>query len=111
MDISDIGFLSPRPYELMDQGHSEKDFESRYKFKSSPDLDKLPQIISGNISVNILPYWCDRDVRTIVSLGKIDTRDFKFTGVKHSTIDDCLHQINYCKVAYNNFMGAVNEQA
>lgn len=48
----------------------------------------------------ILPYWCDIDVRTLVTLANIDTRDFPFKGVKHYGIDDCKHQINYCMEAY-----------
>ncbi len=44
----------------------------------------------------ILPYWCDKDVRTVVNLLDIDTRDYAFKGVKHNGIDDCKHQINYC---------------
>jgi len=44
----------------------------------------------------VLPYWCDMDVRTLVKLKKINTRDFKFQGIKHRGIDDCKHQINYC---------------
>jgi exodeoxyribonuclease VIII len=48
----------------------------------------------------ILPYWCDNDVRTLVTLGNINTRDFQFKGIKHRGIDDCKHQINYCNVAY-----------
>ena len=59
MDLSDIGFLSARPYELIEQGAPKADFENNFKFKSSPDLAKLPQIISSNMSVNIEPYWCD----------------------------------------------------
>lgn len=43
-----------------------------------------------------LPYWCDHDVRTLVSLKGIIVSDFKFTGIKHHGIDDCLHQIKYC---------------
>jgi hypothetical protein len=48
----------------------------------------------------ILPYWCDNDVRTLVTIGNIDTRDYKFEGVKHNGIDDCKHQIKYCHAAY-----------
>lgn len=48
----------------------------------------------------VLPYWCDNDVRTLVTLGNIDTRDFKFEGIKHCGIDDCKHQIKYCHTAY-----------
>jgi len=47
-----------------------------------------------------LPYWCDNDVRTLVTLGNIDTRNFPFKGIKHNGIDDCKHQINYCHSAY-----------
>lgn len=48
----------------------------------------------------VLPYWCDNDVRTLVTLGNIDTRNFKFEGIKHYGIDDCKHQIKYCHAAY-----------
>ena len=44
----------------------------------------------------ILPYWCDRDVRTLVDLAGIDPRNYKFEGIKHSAKADCLHQIRYC---------------
>ena len=44
----------------------------------------------------VLPYWCDKDVRTLTYLNGIDTRDFKFVGTKHNGIADCLHQIKYC---------------
>ena len=59
MDVSDIGFLSTRPYELINQGYSEDLFASRFKFKSSNNLDSLPQIFSENIPVTVEPYWCD----------------------------------------------------
>ena len=42
-----------------------------------------------------VPFWFDRDVRTIVAIKNIDTRDFPFVGTKHNGLDDCLHQINY----------------
>lgn len=48
----------------------------------------------------VLPYWCDNDVRTLVTISGIDTRDYTFTGTKHYGIDDCKHQIKYCHVAY-----------
>ena len=59
MDISDIGFLSVRPFELINQGFSESQFQNRFKYKSSRNLESLPQIFSDNIPVNIEPYWCD----------------------------------------------------
>ncbi len=48
----------------------------------------------------IVPFWCDNDVRTLVTLANIDTRDFKFEGIKHNGLDDCRHQIKYCHTAY-----------
>ncbi len=59
MDVSDIGFLSVRPFELIDQGYSDNLFKDRFKFKSSNNLDSLPQIFSENIPVRVEPYWCD----------------------------------------------------
>jgi len=50
----------------------------------------------------VLPYWCDNDVRTLVTLANIDTRNYKFDGTKHNGIDDCLHQIKYCTDAYRS---------
>ena len=59
MDISDIGFLSVRPFELINQGYSENQFQNRFKYKSSRNLESLPQIFSENIPVTVEPYWCD----------------------------------------------------
>ena len=46
------------------------------------------------------PYWGNRDVRTLVDIADLDLKEFKFKGVKHNGLDDCLHQINYCHAAY-----------
>jgi hypothetical protein len=59
MDVSDIGFLSIRPFELIDQGYSDNLFKDRFKFKSSNNLDSLPQIFSQNLPIRVEPYWCD----------------------------------------------------
>ncbi|HCT6468471.1 3'-5' exonuclease [Morganella morganii] len=44
-------------------------------------------------------HWNDRDVRTIVELGRnagIDPKkDFPFVGEVHNALDDALHQVNY----------------
>jgi hypothetical protein len=59
MDVSDIGFISTRPFELIDQGYSDNLFKSKFKFKGSNNLDSLPQIFSENIPITVEPYWCD----------------------------------------------------
>ena len=60
MDVSDIGFISIRPFEMIDKdGYSDDLFDSRFKYKGSNNLDSLPQIFSENIPVTVEPYWCD----------------------------------------------------
>jgi hypothetical protein len=59
MDVSDIGFLSTRPFELINRGYNDNLFKSRFKFSSSNNLETLPQISSSNIPVTVEPYWCD----------------------------------------------------
>jgi hypothetical protein len=59
MDVSDIGFISARPFELIEQGYSDNLFKSKFKFKGSNNLDSLPQIFSENIPISVEPYWCD----------------------------------------------------
>jgi len=44
----------------------------------------------------VVPYWGDNDVRTLVTMAGIDTRAYKFEGIKHHGLDDCKHQIKYC---------------
>ena len=59
VDVSDIGFISARPYEMIADGYSEELFESKFKFKTSNNLDTLPQIFTANETINVEPYWCD----------------------------------------------------
>ena len=59
VDVSDIGFISARPYELIADGYSEELFDSRFKFKSSNNLNSLPQIFTVNERITVEPYWCD----------------------------------------------------
>jgi hypothetical protein len=59
IDVSDIGFLSARPYELISQGIPKEKFENNFKFKSNDKLDELPQVISTSSSVEVLPFWAD----------------------------------------------------
>lgn len=45
------------------------------------------------------PYWNKRDVRTFVRELGIDDRSMERKGVKHSSLDDCRHQITQLKAA------------
>jgi hypothetical protein len=59
VDISDIGVLSQRPYNLISQGTPKKLFDSSTKFSKNLNLDKLPQVKTFNIGVNVQPFWGD----------------------------------------------------
>tara|TARA_R110002020_G_scaffold176274_2_gene368442 strand:+ start:2336 stop:6865 length:4530 start_codon:yes stop_codon:yes gene_type:complete len=59
LDVSDMGFISSRPYEMIAQGYSDDLFDSKFKFKTSNNIDTLPQIFSQNIPINVEPFWCD----------------------------------------------------
>ena len=46
IDLSDIGCFSLRPYDFIRQGAGVDKFKNNYSFKSSEDIDSLPQIVS-----------------------------------------------------------------
>ena len=58
-DISDMGVISQRPYDLISQGTPKKLFESSTKFKTGDELNKLIQIKTLNAGVNVQPFWGD----------------------------------------------------
>lgn len=61
-DVSDISYLSIRPYDLVSQGASENFFDTKdgtVRFKTSNNLDTLIQIKSDNQSVDVIPFWGD----------------------------------------------------
>jgi hypothetical protein len=72
-DISDIGIVSQRPYDLISQGTPIKFFESPTKFKGGANLDKLVQVKSTNYSVNVQPFWGEAETCEIgISRADID---------------------------------------
>jgi hypothetical protein len=48
-------------------------------------------------------YRATRDIRTLVDLARLSTRDAKYVreGVHHDALDDCRFQIKYCVDAIN----------
>ncbi len=54
-------------------------------------------------------FWNDRDVRTMVELGKsvgIDpVRDVPFEGVRHDALSDAIHQAKYVSIIYKALIG------
>jgi len=68
IDISDIGFLSQKPYDLIASGASENLFESLSVFKKSQNLDTLPQIFSFDTTTDVLPTWSQVEEKGITRL-------------------------------------------
>lgn len=61
IDLSDIGILSQRPYDMIYKGYDANLFESPTKFKKSTALDSLPQIYTQNKGIYVYPFWGDSD--------------------------------------------------
>jgi hypothetical protein len=59
VDLSNMDFVSLKPYDLIEQGYTENLFESKTTFKSGTDLGSLVQVQSKDYSVNVLPFWGD----------------------------------------------------
>jgi hypothetical protein len=62
VDLSDIGLLSMRPYDLIERGYSEKLFNGYTRFSSSDNLDELPQVKTQTKGVEVVPFWGDTEV-------------------------------------------------
>ncbi|EOK2527909.1 3'-5' exonuclease [Escherichia coli] len=72
---------------------------ARREYQSSDDC----VILRNSYSLTGQPvpwqWWNDRDVRTIVELGKVigfdPKRDMPFKGTRHNALDDAIHQAKY----------------
>ena len=62
VDLSDIGCFSLRPDDFIRQGLGVDKFKNSYSFKSSNDLDTLPQVVSFNQTVEVYPFWGNEDL-------------------------------------------------
>jgi hypothetical protein len=72
VDLSDIGEFSLAPKDLIRMGRATEDQVNKTKFKSSTDLNSLPQIVSVIRNIEVDPLWGQPD---ICSLG-ITRTDF-----------------------------------
>ena len=52
--------------------------------------------------------WLERDVRTLASLDPQIKSNTKFVGTKHNAIDDCKHQIKYCRAIVRKYKLKIN---
>lgn len=47
-----------------------------------------------------IDYWKYRDLRTLVDVTQYDYKNHPYEGVKHSALDDCMHQISYANECF-----------
>jgi hypothetical protein len=109
MDLSNIGCFSLRPSDLIRMGMgSEGQFEGS-SFKSSPDLDSLPQIVNEKKEVEVTSFWGDDELCNIgITRVDFDLRDLGiqiepqaiFMGSMFSTTDEDALQTN-CKPKFD----------
>jgi len=61
-DISDIGIISQKPYDLIRDGATETSFDSANKFKSRERTPNPVQLKTVSpVSVNVIPFWGDTE--------------------------------------------------
>lgn len=82
IDLSDIDPLSQRPRDMIAKGYNVSQFESPNKFKQSPNLNSLPQIINQDIGLYVYPFTGD-------------TSDESDTGESEVAITRCDIQVGY----------------
>lgn len=62
LDMSDVGSFSLRPYDYIRLGVGEDSFKNSYSFKSSNDIDSLPQIVTFDKTIEVFPFWGNEDL-------------------------------------------------
>jgi len=62
LDLSDIGQFSLSPQDLIRMGIATENQVDGLKFRSSTNLDSLPQLININKEVEVLPFWGQPEV-------------------------------------------------
>lgn len=62
VDLSDIGEFSLTPQDLIRMGVATEEQFDGVKFKSSSNFNQLPQIIVINKTIEIVPFWGEKDV-------------------------------------------------
>jgi hypothetical protein len=49
-----------------------------------------------------------KDIRTLLDLANIDTKQYKREGIHHTALDDCKHQVKYCCDCFKTLKGVKN---
>ena len=65
VDLSDIGFLSQKPRDMIYKGYDINQFENANKFKSDTNIENLVQVVTQDDPVTVYPFWGDESEDTI----------------------------------------------
>ena len=71
LDLSDMGEFSLSPQDLIRMGRATEKQVSGPQFKSSSDLNSLPQILSLSKSIDVSPLWGDPNICQI-AINRVD---------------------------------------
>ena len=71
LDLSDIGEFSLTPQDLIRMGRATEAQVAGANFRTSPNLNALPQIVSLNKSIEVSPLWGDPTICQI-AINRID---------------------------------------
>jgi hypothetical protein len=81
VDLSDIGCFSLNPQDLIIQGVATAEQVNGSQFKSSTNLDELPQIQNLNFNVDVRPLWGDED-QCQIGITRVDFDLTKLANIK-----------------------------
>jgi len=81
IDLSDIGEFSLTPKDLIRMGIATEDQVNKTTFKSSTDLNSLPQIVSMTRNIEVQPLWGQPDICTL-GVNRTDFDLSKEAGIK-----------------------------
>ncbi len=80
VDLSDIGCFSLSPQDLLQQGVATEAQVDGAQFKTSTNLDSLPQIVNLNFNVDVRPLWGDTDICQL-GITRVDFDLTKFANI------------------------------
>lgn len=80
LDLSDISCFSLRPDDFIRKGVGLDEFKSSYEFKSSDDIDSLPQIVTFDKIIQVYPFWGNADICEL-GISRVDF-DLSEKGIK-----------------------------
>jgi hypothetical protein len=110
MDLSNIGCFSQRPSDLVRQGLGVESQFAGSNFKSSENLDSLPQVVNQAKDVEVASFWGETDICNVgITRVDFDLRDIGveiqpqaiFMGSMFSTSEDDPLGV-YCKPTFDS---------